>query len=1168
MVSLMVSWRLRPLSELVPGEPGSLGVASDARYRSRDNTRRTVPVETSDALVVQDNALIVQDGLGYDWSYIAQDEPTEFALMAYTSNSSGSDTEKNEVVYEEKIAVLEFEVKDKSNAITRLKNHQLSAKDKTGLGYGDQLNENDSSGSELFNSVFDSRSSDGDDNQTNDRFKKDNGYHVVPPPLTRNYMPPLADLSFAGLDDSVYRPTANKTSASVSQVEASTSQTSNTSVEMPRVESVRPSGVIIEDWVSDDEDIFQSNDLSERLLVSAAKQSSLKATTSTSIYRPINTATHTNRVNVSKLITDAFHKSYSSIRRPFYKSTAPNTRISNEKVNTVRVNGVNTAGQIAVSAVKGNGVTAVKASAGCVWRPKKTDLKNVSKDNSGSWVSKRGNPQQDLKYKGIFDSGCSRHMTGNTDFFTDYQDIDGCFVAFGGSTRGGKITEKGKIRTDKKNSVLFTETECLVLSPDFKLLDESQVLLRVPRQSNMYSFDLKNVVPSRDLTCLFAKAIIDESKLWHRRLGHVNFKTMNKLVKGNLVRGLPSKIFDNDHTCVACQKGKQHKVSLTDDFSRFSWVFFLASKDETSGILKRFITKIENQLNHKVKVIRCDNGTEFKNREMNEFCRLKGIKREFSVARTPQQNEVAERKNRTLIEAARTMLADSLLPTVFWAEAVNTACYVLNRVLVTKPHNKTPYELIIGRPPSISFMRPFGCPVTILNTLDPLGKFDGKAEEGFLVGYSVNSKAFRVFNSQTRKVEENLHVNFLENKPNVAGQGPNWLFDIDSLTNSMNYQPVTTGNQTNKNAGPQEANGDTGLKKSVDARQSEEKNVWKSRAPRHHGGAPAQTRSERVLAQPIEPPLSEGHTSGSGEGRMKHQFELTSNVPITPYDSPLLGGHTLGSDKGRLKLQELMTMCTKLSKQVLDLEKEKDAQAVESSDDALDEEDASKQGRSSDNDKTKPIETRAEGSSKRPGEDLQQESIKKQKVDDDQETAELQSLMEVIPNEEEIAVDAIPLATKPPTIVDWKIHKEEKKSYYQIIRADGSLKMYRVFSLMLKSFDREDLETLYKLVKARYGLTRPVEDLDLILYGDLKTMFEPNVEDQVWKNQDNYKVLDWKLYDSCGVHSLRKQNVYIYMLVEKRYPLTPATITVMLNRKLQADHWNEMCYQLLKLITK
>ncbi|GJZ36254.1 putative ribonuclease H-like domain-containing protein [Tanacetum coccineum] len=223
----------------------------DAGYKSRENTRRTVPVETSDALVVQDNALIVQDGPRYDWSYISQDEPTEFALIAYTSNSSGSDTElglesvearlvvhqKNKAVYEEKIAVLEFEVKDKSNVVTRLKNQldetlrektdlkakleyfetssknlnklinsQISSKDKTGLGYGDQLNENDSSGSKLFNSVFDSHSSDGDDNQTNDRFKKDNRYHVVPPPLTGNYIPPLADLSFAGLDDSCGTP--------------------------------------------------------------------------------------------------------------------------------------------------------------------------------------------------------------------------------------------------------------------------------------------------------------------------------------------------------------------------------------------------------------------------------------------------------------------------------------------------------------------------------------------------------------------------------------------------------------------------------------------------------------------------------------------------------------------------------------------------------------------------------------------------------------------------------------------------------------------------------------------------------------------------------------------------------------------------------------------------
>ncbi|GJS74493.1 putative ribonuclease H-like domain-containing protein [Tanacetum coccineum] len=419
-----------------------------------------------------------------------------------------------------------------------------------------------------------------------------------------------------------------------------------------------------------------------------------------------------------------------------------------------------------------------------------------------------GNPEILLQDHAVVDSGCSSHMTGNKAYLSDYEDFNGGFVAFGSDPKGGKITGKGKIKTanldfddvyfvdelkfnlfsvsqmcDKKNSVLFTESECLILSPSFKLLDESQVVLRAPRKDGVYSLDLKNIVPSGGITCLYANATADESKLWHRRLGHVNFKNINKLVKGHLVRGLPSKVFVNDHTCVACKKGKQHKASckakldriirkplellhmdlfgpvsiesinkkryclvVTDDFSRFSWVFFLATKDETSEILCNLIIGLEKQLNHNVKIIRCDNGTEFKNYVMNEFCAKKGIKREFSVARTPQQNGVAERKNRTLIEAARTMLADSLLPIPFWAEAVNTACYVLNRVLVTKPQNKTPYELLIG-------------------------KFDGKSDEGYLLGYSTSSKAFRVYNKRTKRVEENLHINFLEDQPNVAGTG-------------------------------------------------------------------------------------------------------------------------------------------------------------------------------------------------------------------------------------------------------------------------------------------------------------------------------------------------------------------------------------------------------------
>ncbi|GJU34674.1 putative ribonuclease H-like domain-containing protein [Tanacetum coccineum] len=281
------------------------------------------------------------------------------------------------------------------------------------------------------------------------------------------------------------------------------------------------------------------------------------------------------------------------------------------------------------------------------------------------------------------------------------------------------------VKGNKGNAV--KASACWIL----KKIDEGFVAFGVPRKDNMYSVDLKNIVPQGGLTCLFAKATPDESNLWHKRLGHVNFKTMNKLVRVNLVRGLPSKLFEINQTCVAYQKGKKHRASYL-----------------------------------KVKVIRCDNGTEFKNRVMNQFCEIKGIKREFSVARTPQQNKVSERKNRTLIEAARTMLVNSKLPTTFWAEAVTTACYVQNMVLVIKPHNKTPYELFLGRKHALSFMRPFRCPVTIINTIDHLGKFDGKPDEGFFVGYSTNSKAFREFISRTRMVEENLHAVVVGNQSN------------------------------------------------------------------------------------------------------------------------------------------------------------------------------------------------------------------------------------------------------------------------------------------------------------------------------------------------------------------------------------------------------------------
>ncbi|GKD67299.1 ribonuclease H-like domain-containing protein [Tanacetum coccineum] len=160
---------------------------------------------------------------------------------------------------------------------------------------------------------------------------------------------------------------------------------------------------------------------------------------------------------------------------------------------------------------------------------------------------------------------------------------------------------------DKKNIVLFTETECHVLSLDFKLLDASQVLLRVPRQSNMYNFDLKNVVPFGDLTCLFAKPNIDESKLWHRRLGHVNFKTMNKLVKGNLVRGLPSKTFENDHTCVACVSTIRHMPPLADlSFAGLDDYVYRPTTNKTGASKSQVETSISQTSNTSVEMPRVE----------------------------------------------------------------------------------------------------------------------------------------------------------------------------------------------------------------------------------------------------------------------------------------------------------------------------------------------------------------------------------------------------------------------------------------------------------------------------------------------------------------------------------------------------------------------------------
>nr|GEX57690.1 hypothetical protein [Tanacetum cinerariifolium] len=524
--------------------------------RNRDAPTRNAPVDTSTT-----NALVVQDGIGgYDWSFQAEEKLIDFALMAYTSQGSsslsGSDSkarivvhEKNEAVYEEDIAFLKYDVQVKDISIKDLKNqleNALKQKDDLKL----KLEKFETSFKNLTKLIIvkkcyrqDCSESDKDDNQVNNRFKKGEGYHAVPPPYTGNYMPPRVDLSFAGLDnsvfkfkksnsegDNVFKPKEAKKTVKPSLEKIEFVNARNTTVEnenkakKPRKFSQSPRATVLTK--------------SGQVPVNTAKQSSYRAAASISIARHVNTTASRPHVNDALPTTYSYFKSHSLVRRPFNKKSTAKTNNFNEKVNTAKVNNVTTAGPKAVvSAAEGNSNNVVKSSTCWIWRPKRNLIDHVSKD-SGSYTFKRfnyGNPQYALQDQGIFDNRCSIHMTGNKSYITDYQEIDGEFVAFGGNAKGGKITGKRKIRTGK----LDFEDVYFVKELKFNLFSISQMR------------DTKNSVLFTDTEC------------------------------------------------------------------------------------------IENQIDHKVKTIRCDNGTEFKNRIKNEFCEIKGIRREFSVARTPQQNVFA-----------------------------------------------------------------------------------------------------------------------------------------------------------------------------------------------------------------------------------------------------------------------------------------------------------------------------------------------------------------------------------------------------------------------------------------------------------------------------------------------------------------------------------------------
>src|SRR5919202_809639 len=416
------------------------------------------------------------------------------------------------------------------------------------------------------------------------------------------------------------------------------------------------------------------------------------------------------------------------------------------------------------------------------------------------------------EYTWYLDSGCSKHMTGCKSLLCDFRKCIGPNVTFGdaseGTTEGYGVLTNGPLTFRRVSYVNGLKHNLISVS---QLCDagyevrfrtdrgtvhdlEGNIVLIARRDDSLYTFDMSHSTLPNDV-CFISRSADELKWLWHKRLSHMNFKDINKLSKNELVSGLPMIKYEKDKLCHACEKGKQHRATfkskkfatieshldllhmdlfgpvstpsftgkrytlvIVDEYSRYTWVFFLKAKSEAAGIINDFIKKAEVLYKLTVRQLRSDNGTEFKNVTLNSFCDEKSISQCYSAARTPQQNGVAERRNRTIIEAARSMISEANLKIKFWEYAVHTACFTQNRSLIVKRHQKTAYEVLKKRQPEVGYFHIFGSPCFILNQRDHLGKFDEKADDGIFLGYSIGLKTYRVYNLKTKKVDDTINV--------------------------------------------------------------------------------------------------------------------------------------------------------------------------------------------------------------------------------------------------------------------------------------------------------------------------------------------------------------------------------------------------------------------------
>ncbi|WVZ84749.1 LOW QUALITY PROTEIN: hypothetical protein U9M48_031740 [Paspalum notatum var. saurae] len=408
----------------------------------------------------------------------------------------------------------------------------------------------------------------------------------------------------------------------------------------------------------------------------------------------------------------------------------------------------------------------------------------------------------------IMDSSCSRHMTGHRKWFSSLNPMSTKeYITFRNNGQG-KVMGVGSVSLSTKLSLREVS---FVWNMGFNLVSVSQLLnegfeVRF-KKGACYVLDAEETLVFRvNLTsvsgparCLVASPSADIWK-WHRRLGHLSFDLLVRLSSMGLIQGLPKLRAEKDLVCHPCRHGKMVAAShipvsqvmtsypgellhmdtvgparvasvsgkwyvlvVVDDFSRFSWVFFMEFKDEAFGFVRDAVPRLRNESHKAMRAIRGDNGGEFRNSHFENFCRDLGLEHQFSSPYTPPQNGVVERKNRTLVEMARTMLDEHRTPRRFWAEAVNTACCIANLIFLRAFLGKTSYELRFGRQPSVKHLRAFGCRCFVLKKAGHLDKFESRCLDGIFLGYASSSRAFRIL--EGKQVVETCEVSFDETMP-------------------------------------------------------------------------------------------------------------------------------------------------------------------------------------------------------------------------------------------------------------------------------------------------------------------------------------------------------------------------------------------------------------------